>query len=458
MNSNYNFNKRNLLFLLLVFLVTSFSYAQEITSVNHPEWSYNKVIYEVNLRQYTEEGTFKAFEEHLPRLKEMGVRILWFMPIHPIGELNRKGTLGSYYSVKDYKAVNPEHGTLEDFKSLIKKIHEMDMYVILDWVANHTAWDNVWVYEHPEFYTKDENGNFIPPVADWSDVIDLNYDNKELWDYMIDAMKFWVEEADIDGYRCDVAGMVPLEFWQRVRRVLDEIKPVFMLAEAWETELHSSFDMTYSWDIHHMFTDIASGKKNAGDLRLRLWEEEQMYPKEAFRMQFTSNHDENTWKGTVFERLGDGAEAFAALTFVIPGMPLIYGGQEAGLDKRLEFFEKDPIEWKEHEFKELYTTLCKLKNENDALLSGELGGKIKYIQPSYYGDPAIIPPQSIIAFEREGNKDKIFAIFNLSDKEENVPVSWYLTDKNYINIFTFDIIESEEFILKPWDYRIFYKN
>jgi cyclomaltodextrinase len=449
-----------LIFVILFLTLPLYSYSQEsIISVKHPEWSYNKVIYEVNLRQYSEEGTFKTFEEHLPRLKEMGVGILWFMPIHPIGELNRKGTLGSYYSVQDYKAVNPDYGTLEDFKSLVKKIHDMDMFVILDWVANHTAWDNVWVYEHPEFYTKDDNGNFVPPVADWSDVIDLNYENRELWNYMIDAMKFWVEEANIDGYRCDVAGMVPLEFWQRVREELDEIKPVFMLAEAWEPELHSAFDMTYSWDIHHMFTDIAEGKKNANDLWNRLKEEEKMYPKEAFRMQFTSNHDENTWKGTVFERLGDAAEIFAALTFVIPGMPLIYSGQEAGLNKRLEFFEKDPIEWKEHKFKELYTSLCKLKENHVALWNGGKGGKLNQISvlsASSRGIEVEKIKTDIFAFEREHEGNKIFTIFNLSDENftQIIPVE---VDSGYKDFFTNELI-GKVINLRPWGYKIFYKN
>ncbi len=180
---------------------------------NSPEWSYNKAIYEVNVRQYSEEGTFKAFEKHLPRLKELGADILWFMPINPIGEKNRKGTLGSYYSVKNYKKINPEFGNLEEFKSLVKMVHKMGMYVIIDWVANHTAWDNPWIEEHPDFYTTDSLGNIISPNPDWTDVADLNYDNKELWNEMIAALKYWVEECDIDGYRCDVAGMVPIEFW-----------------------------------------------------------------------------------------------------------------------------------------------------------------------------------------------------------------------------------------------------
>ncbi|RPI70311.1 MAG: alpha-amylase, partial [Ignavibacteriales bacterium] len=451
--------KYNIFIFFFLFVSCSSTKQHTDSIVQHPLWSYNSTIYEVNLRQYTEEGTFKSFEEHLPRLKEMGVEILWFMPIHPIGEKNRKGSLGSYYSIQDYTAVNPEHGTVEDFKSLVDKIHEMDMYVIIDWVANHTAWDNVWVKEHPEFYTRDSLGNFVPPVADWADVIDLNFDNKELWTYMIDAMKFWVEEYDIDGYRCDVAGMIPIEFWLEARKELDEIKPVFMLAEAWEPELHRAFDMTYSWDIHHLMSEIAKGKKNGDDLKQRLEKEKEMYPESAFRMQFTSNHDENTWNGTVREKFGNGEEAFAALTFIIPGMPLIYSGQEAGLDKRLEFFEKDPIVWKDDNYKNLYGTLCRLKENNKALWNGEKGGELIFkTAPEKIGDISIVPPQNILAFEREAEEDKVFAIFNLSDKTEKVPAAWFELDKEYKDAISDDPIETGEFNLEPWGYKIYYKN
>ena len=438
-------------FLIIILFNQSQIFTQEINSVEHPEWSYNKIIYEVNLRQYTKEGTFNAFEKHLSKLKELGVGILWFMPIHPIGEKNRKGTLGSYYSVKDYKDVNPEYGTLEDFKSLVDKIHESGMYVIIDWVANHTSWDNVWMKDHPDFYTKDSAGNNIPPVADWADVIDLNFDNMELRSAMMDAMKFWVEEYDIDGYRCDVAGMVPMDFWLDVKEELDKIKPVFMLAEAWEPEHHQAFDMTYSWEIHHLMGDIAKGKKNANDLKTRIEKENEMYPETAYRMQFTSNHDENTWKGTVYEKYGDGAEAFAVLTFMIPGMPLIYNGQEAGLSKRLQFFEKDPIEWKDDKFKDLYIKLIELKKENEALFSGEKGGEIKWLTVN----------DNIFSFIREKNGEKIVAVFNLSGKENSVELESTLIEGDYKEFNSGkenEFNSSASYNLKPWEYKIFYKN
>ena len=305
-------------FITLLLILSGTISAQKFSP---PEWSYNKAIYEVNIRQYTPEGNIKAFEKHLPELKKLGADILWLMPIHPIGEKNRKGTLGSYYSVKDYKAVNPEFGTLEEFKSLVKMIHKMGMYVIIDWVANHTAWDNEWIIDYPEFYTKDSLGNIISPNPDWTDVADLNFENKKLWSEMIDALKFWVEECDIDGYRCDVAGMVPIEFWIEARTELQKIKNVFMLAE-WDTpEVHLAFDMTYDWNLHKIMNGIAKKEKTVVDLIQQLEKNEKDFSENAFRMQFTSNHDENSWNGTVFERLGDGVETFAVLTCVIPDMP-----------------------------------------------------------------------------------------------------------------------------------------
>ena len=254
---------------LSIFLLTLSSYlsAQNSFEFSHPEWSKNSVIYEVNVRQYTPEGTFAAFEKHLPELKKLGVDILWLMPINPIGVKNRKGSLGSYYSVKDYKAVNPEFGTEKDLKNLVSKAHEMGMHVIIDWVANHTAWDNVWVKPHPDFFTKDSSGNFVPPIADWGDVIDLNYDNKELWKYMIDAMKYWITNCNIDGFRCDVAAMVPIDFWIEARKELTETKKdIFMLAEADESYLHRAFDMTYNWPLKDLMHEVSIGKKNADDL------------------------------------------------------------------------------------------------------------------------------------------------------------------------------------------------
>lgn len=417
-----------------------------------PEWSYNKTIYEVNIRQFTEEGNFKAFEKHLPRLKELGADILWFMPIHPIGEKNRKGTLGSYYSVKDYKDINPEFGTFDDFKSLVKLIHKMGMYVIIDWVANHTAWDHSWIEERPEFYTTDSAGNIIPPNPDWSDVADLNFDNKDLRAEMIDALKFWVEECDVDGYRCDVAGMVPIEFWIEARTELEKIKNVFMLAE-WDTpEVHLAFDMTYDWDLHHILNGIVKEEKTAADLIEHLKKNEEEFPANAFRMQFTSNHDENSWNGTVFERLGDGVEAFAVLTCLIPDMPLVYTGQEAGNDKRLSFFEKDLVEWKEYKLFDIYSKLFKLKKSNSALLNGERGGEMVYLTSN--------DEKNILAFSRSSGKDKVVGVFNLSGDAAEFEISGDTLPGSYKNYFTGKLesfTSKESFKLYPWEYRVYTK-
>ncbi len=457
--------KRKNLFLLIIASILGVSIfvgcdskvkteTTENYSVRPPEWSFNKSIYEVNIRQFTEEGTFKAFNEHLPRLKEMGVGIIWLMPIHPIGEVNRKGSLGSYYSVKDYKGVNPEFGTLEDFKETVNKIHEMGMYVILDWVANHSAFDNSLTETNPDFYTRDSLGNLVPPVQDWWDVADFNYDNPEMREYMMSALKYWVEEFNIDGYRCDVAAMVPLDFWQKARAELDKIKPVFMLAEAGEPEMHDdAFDMTYNWQLKDIMNHIAAGKKDASALAEHFEDEKAEYPADAFRMTFTTNHDENTWHGTVFERLGDGAEAFGVLTCVVPGMPLVYSGQEAGMDKRLDFFEKDPIKWKDHKFYDLYKKMFELKKVNAALLNGDRGGEPLVLNVS--------DSTKIFAFTREKEGDKVTAVFNFSDQKVDFQINGESLAGNYKNVMNGEPVElsnKEKMILEAWEYLLLAKN
>lgn len=446
--------KFNLFFVYLLFLCYSVTYSQALnSSVKHPEWSYNKSIYEVNVRQFSKEGTFKAVEKQLPRLKQMGVGIVWLMPIHPIGEKNRKGSLGSYYSVKDYYAVSPDYGTMNDLKSLVKKTHELGMYLIIDWVANHTAWDNVLVKEHPDFFTKDSNGNFVPPVTDWSDVIDLNYDNKDLWTYMAGALKYWVKEADIDGYRCDVVGMVPIEFWNYARTELDKIKPVFMLAEWEDPSAHpKAFDMTYGWDLHHLFNETAKGTKNAGDIKNYFTKNRQAYPTDAFRMNFTSNHDENSWNGTEFERLGDGVKTFFVLAAAAEGMPLVYSGQEAPLKKRLNFFEKDPINWDSYQMQDFYTKLLVLKNKNTALWNGVKGGEMQFVDAG--------ENNNVLAFTREKGKNKILVILNLSKDKQDLTLTGSNLKGRYKELFSNKkklFKEKENINLAPWDYKVYVK-
>ncbi|WP_340112034.1 alpha-amylase family glycosyl hydrolase [Maribellus mangrovi] len=445
--------------ILVAFLLGACSNSNQKTVTpasdeNPLAWSEDAVMYEVNVRQYTSEGTFNAFAKHLPRLKELGVEILWFMPIHPIGEENRKGTLGSYYSIQDYTAVNPEFGTFEDFKTLVKQAHDMGFKVLIDCVANHTSWDNVWMSQHKDWYTQDSLGNVLPPNPDWSDVADLNYNNQEMRAAMIDAMDYWVAEANIDGYRCDYAGGVPTDFWEEARASLDKIKPVFMLAEDQDhlDLLEKAFDCNYGWTMHHYMNEIYSGEKSVDDIMSYFMQVDSTYPAGTYPLQFTSNHDENSWNGTAYERLGEAVKTFAVLSFTIPGMPLIYNGQEAGLNKRLEFFEKDQIDWnRDPSMTDLYEQLIDLKQENPALWNGEAGTDIVFYATSN--------PEDLLAFKREKDKNSVLVVMNLSENKltGNVDVE----AGNYHEFFTNEDISlgiSEDITLEPWNYLVFVEN
>jgi 1,4-alpha-glucan branching enzyme len=419
----------------------------------HPEWVKNAVLYEVNVRQYTPEGTFKAFEKHLSRLKAMGVDILWLMPVNPIGIKNRKGALGSYYSVKDYLAVNPEYGTKDDLKELVRKAHELGLHVIIDWVADHTSWDNDLITEHPAWYTHDSAGKIISPVPDWTDVAGLNYKNKELREYMTNALIYWVKEADIDGYRCDVAGMVPVSFWDEAVPKIKAVKHVFMLAE-WETpEMHdTAFDMTYSWNAYQVMNAIAKGKKSADAIDSVLKSDSSKYPADAIRMRFTTNHDENSWNGTEYTRLGDAAKTFAVLCYTIPGMPLIYSGQESAFNRSLKFFDKDKIDWDDYPLAGFYTQLDKLKKENIALSAGSAGGKMIKIDSDN--------DKNVYSFLRIKDNNKVFVILNLSPLEQKATLKGNIYTGNYKSLFENKDIHFDESIsvtLKPWEYRVLVK-
>jgi glycosidase len=423
------------------------SMQNSIPSVQHVVWSKNSSIYEVNVRQFTPEGTLNAFAEHLGEIKALGVDIIWLMPIYPVGEKNRKGGLGSGYSVKDYRAVNPDMGTLEDLQNLVKQAHELGMYVLLDWIANHTAWDNNLTLEHPEWYNKDSLGQFMPPVADWADVIDLNYDQPDLRSYMIESMEYWLKEADVDGFRCDMAHMVPTDFWNEARKNLDQVKPVFMLAETENPDLvQEAFDMNYTWELFHIMEDIAQGKKDVASLRQNLLSEGEKYSPDAYRMNFTSNHDENSWAGTVFERFGDATKTFAALTTVLPGMPLVYSGQEVGLSKRLSFFEKDQIDWQNSDFRPLYTTLLEHKKSNQALWNGIAGGALEEIETDQ--------SERVFAFSRQKNDGLVVAIFNLSPDSVSTTLSTSPDLKNLKDIISKESPTSNTFALAPWEFFI----
>ena len=343
----------------------------------------NSVVYEMNVRQYTPEGTFAAAQQELPRLAELGVDILWLMPIYPIGVDGRKGPLGSYYAVKNYCDVNPEFGTLADFDNFLAEAHRLGIRVVLDWVANHTSPDNVWVTERPaDWYERDAQGN-TTFTADWSDTANLNYENHEVWHGMADAMRFWMERG-IDGFRCDMACEVPLEFWQEAISGLRADYPnMYMLAEGEEPLLHtlSGFNSSYSWELHHMMNAIARGEQNIPELLAYLEKDAARHPAEAFRLMFTSNHDENSWAGTEFERMGDAAKLMAVLTFTLPnGQPLIYTGQEMGWNKRFEFFQRDPIPaWEKNEYFDFYKELIAIRHANPALAAGANGGKFEVV-------------------------------------------------------------------------------
>lgn len=395
-----------------------------------PSWVKGQTIYEVNLRQYTKSGTIKEFESHVPRLKELGVGILWFMPIQPIGEKNRKGTLGSYYSISNYTQVNPEFGTLDEFKSLVDKIHELGMKIIIDWVANHTAWDHHWTIDHPEFYTKHENGGFKAPVEDWEDVIHLDYGNPDLLDEMINQMSFWLKETGIDGFRCDMAHLVPTLFWNRARRELDKIKPVYMLAESENYDLlEYAFDTIYNWKLLHAMNGLASGKINAAELLKIAKSSAKFLPKGASLLNFTSNHDENSWQGSAIERIHYFLEPLTILTFLLPGIPLIYSGQEAGNYRHLKFFDKDAIEWKQDKMFNLYQKLNLQIKENDALKADE----IKLIQTDL--------PESILLFTRTTKKTSFIVILNLSVNNASFHIECGKLEKQYRNVLNGDIFE-----------------
>ena len=410
------------------------------------------VIYEANIRQYSESGKFQDFTKDIYKLKNLGVKIIWLMPIHPISKTNRKGTLGSYYSISDYKAVNPEFGNKDDLDELIKEAHKHDMLVILDWVANHTGWDHKWIKNKPDYYTKNENGEITDPINPttgeswgWTDVADLNFDNMEMQNEMIEAMEYWVKEHDIDGYRLDAAHSCPASFWKKSIERLKKIKNVLMLAESdgYHTggfELIELFDMSYNWSGHHVLNRIYKKENNSEDLKLNINRNLNDYSSKHVLMNFTSNHDENTWAGTVFDRYGDGAKTFAALTYFLPGIPLIYNGQEYGLNKRLEFFEKDFIPKKQSDFYEFYSNLNSLKKENNIL---DIDSEIKF---------EIIETnnKNLICYKRTKNNDSMYFVANLSEESQEINTEFSETLKS---LNSDKMISLKKNSLNPWEYH-----
>lgn len=421
--------------------------------LTHPEWSRDAVIYQINQRHFTPEGTFAAAQAHLPRLRDLGVDILWLMPINPIGEVRRKGGLGSPYAVQDYLAVNPEFGTVEDLRAFVAAAHDLGLKVIVDWVANHTAWDHVLVQEHPEWYVRDWRGDFVPtPWWDWDDVIDLDYAHPGLREYMAEAMAYWVREADIDGYRCDVAGFVPVDFWETARAELERIKPVFLLAE-WETrDLHvGAFDATYAWSWNETMHRIAHGRATAADLKVYYAWNARAYPRDVMRMMFVSNHDKNAWEGTEYEQFGPMLDAAIVLSVVSEGIPLVYSGQEAGNDRRLVFFDKDEIVWREDPQGELYRRLFALKKAHPALWNAAWGAPMTRV-PNDHED-------AVLTFVRAHESgDVVLGAFNLSGEERTVTLGAApAQDVALVEAFSGEPVPYGEHValtLAAWDYVV----
>jgi alpha-amylase len=415
-------------------------------------WIAASNIYEVNLRQYTPEGSFNAFTRELPRLKDMGIDVLWFMPITPISMQGRKGSLGSYYACSDYLSVNPEYGVLEDFKSLVKAAHDLGMRVIIDWVANHTGWDHVWTLEHPEYYRKNQDGVFFEAHG-WEDVIDLNYDNKDLWKAMIDAMAYWLKECDLDGFRCDMAMLVPLEFWKEARTELDKMKnDLFWLAECEEIAYHEAFDATYTWKFLHKMESISRKESGVDGLDEVLTYYKDMFPPAATRVYFTSNHDENSHSGSEYERMGNAAKAFAVLCCTLNGMPMIYSGQEMPNHKRLKFFEKDPIEWTgRYELHDFYKALLECRRRNPALRS-DPAADIRRISAG--------ESWRVFGFVRSMGRDEVLVLLNISGDPLAVPVDDVNLSGVFREIFTgveMDIAAGAKVELAPWGYKVYEK-
>ena len=437
--------KRSLLFGCFL-LILQACFCQ--TGFNHASWIRRGNIYEVNVRQYTPEGTFGAFAKYLDRLRAMGVEILWFMPINPISRTDRKGSLGSYYAVSDYTAVNPEFGTLADFRQLVHAAHAKGMKVILDWVPNHTGADHRWLKQHPDFYKKDSSGKAAVPF-DWTDTRQLNYDNPVLRDSMIASMQYWIRQTDIDGFRCDVAWNVPGDFWNTCISQLRKMKPLFMLAEGDKPYLaKNGFDALYPWDFFHKMVSVAKADRPAFALDSVLHQYDTAYPKGTLEMYFTSNHDENSWNGADYQTFPGAAHApFAVLTQTLPwNIPLIYSGQEEPVLRALSFFEKDSIGFHAFGRAKFYKTLLALRKRNPALDADATFKKLSI------GDT-----RAVYAFLREKSGHKLLVLLNLSPAARHIA----LRDKSLLGtateVFTHRtvLINGGDQFIEPWGYRVY---
>ena len=408
-------------------------------------WAKGANIYEVNIRQYTAEGTFNAFRQHLPRLQEMGVEILWLMPITPISIEKRQGTLGSYYACSSYTQVNPEFGFLEDLKALIADAHSRGMKIIIDWVANHTGWDHHWKTEHPDWYEKNDKGEFYDENG-WMDVIDLNYSNTAMRQEMIRCMQYWISECDIDGFRCDMAHLVPLDFWVNARSACDELKPLFWLAETDDNKYHDVFDTTYAWSWMHKSEQFFRGHCPFHEFKHEITRLAEL-PDDCYKLLFTTNHDENSWNGTEYEKYGDAAKALAVHSCTWPGIPLIYSGQELPVTKRLKFFDKDVIEWKKHcELHDFYRTLLHLQQNNPALHNNS-----ELFQLHTNCDA------NVLAYLRKRDEQEVIVFLNLSEHNVRFDVLDKWVEGKFREAFLHsenDFGVNRSFEMKAWEWRV----
>lgn len=421
------------------------------TAVGVPSWARGSTIYEINVRQYSASGKFSAVTADLPRLKALGVDILWLMPIHPIGELHRKGPLGSYYAVKDYKGVNAEFGTEQDLRDLVNAAHAQGQRVILDWVPNHVSPDNPLTKTHPHFFWRDDKGNLTPPHGfDWTDVVQFDFDAPGLLDYQADVLLYWVKNFGIDGFRCDVAWGLPTPFWNEVTKRVRAVKPdTFFLAEAELPQQQiAAFNLSYGFDLHHAMNAVAQGKKTASGLEEAYAKIRATFPRGGALMVFTSSHDENSWAGTEFDRMGAGYAPFAVLTFLLDGMPMIYNGQEIGLDRRLEFFTRDPIVWPKemHPTTKLYQVMTRLRRENPALHTGAPMRRLDTTDNATF-----------YVVERSAGAKRVVGIFNLTAKDATASLYDAALTGKWTDAFTGETVELNGLVpldLKGWRYRV----
>ena len=417
-----------------------------IDSFKQVSWANSDSIYEVNIRQYTAEGTFKAFEKHLPRIKDMGIDIVWLMPITPISQVHKKGSLGSYYACSSYTKINPEFGTEADFKDLVDAAHTLGMKVIMDWVANHTGSQHEWMQEHPNWFAQDASGVFSERNG-WEDVVDLNFDNSLMRIALIDAMEFWVRQFNIDGFRCDMAHLVPLDFWIAARTKLQDSKILYWLAECEDIAYHQVFDTSYAWSWMHASQKLGKGEDGLHEVYTILHQYAQ-YPKGASKLFFTSNHDENSWNGTEYEKYGKAAKAWAVFTLTWNGQPLIYSGQELPNHKRLAFFDKDQLHWTSEKplLHDFYKTLLTARRQFPVLAAG-----------SIFNLPT---DNAVMAYFKQDQGQTALVILNFSAERQQVHVKHEAFTGKFTNLFSglsFEFNGDSQFELMPGEFIVYLK-